>query len=170
MDLIRELRDRTDEVTRTRENSARPAFSYARYRTTGQGSVVFGRRVDFGLTYIEEPYMSYGSMVDENELAEKLDMDSGGGEDTPMPVCSGSVIEWDVDTRGFYVGAWVAVRVYFPKEITFVDDSEGVNPKAAYSSIPQGVPEVPVDLGVEVVHMFTFSAIALKDVPVRVDE
>lgn len=168
MDLLREQMAREDLKERTRENSARLAKVFSRFRTTGQGSVVFERRCDFGLTFIEEPFMSYGSMVDEDELADKLDMDSGANDQTPLPMCSGSVLEWDVDERGFYIGAWVGARVYFPKEITFVIDPV-TEAQVAYSSIPPNLPEVPVTLDVEVVHMFSFEAVALKDVPLAVE-
>lgn len=141
MDLFfNDLEDRRAEVERHQENSARIAEAFGRFRSTGQGSIEYPERIDFGLTFIEEPYMSYGSYIDLDDLDDKLENEAGTTV-PPLPVCSGFVTEWDRDDRGFYVGAWVAARVWFPYEAN-----------------------VRPDLEVEIFHHFSFKAVAMKDV------
>lgn len=139
-----DLEARRGEVERHQENSARLAEAFARMRSTGQGSIEFAERVDFGLTFIEEPYMSYGCFIDLDDLDDKLENEAGTTT-PPMPICSGFVTDWDRDDRGFYVGAWVGVRVWFPYEAN-----------------------VWPELEVEMFHHFSFKAIALKDVPIDI--
>lgn len=134
---------RRAEVERHRENSARPAESYAKFETFGQGFIEFEERVDFGLTFIEEPYVSYGAKMDLDELGELLGLDAA--VTPPVPMTTGMVTDWDLDDRGFYVGAWVGVRTYFPP-----------------------VDAVASDLDVHIYHHFIFTAIAIKDIPLDV--
>jgi hypothetical protein len=134
---------RTADRAAIKENTARLASAYSNYESTGQGSIEFARRTDFGLTFIERPFVSYGAVIDLDELGDLLDI--AGGEDTPMPIVTGMVTEFDIDERGFYVGAWVGARVYFPT-------TDGV----------------PVDAKVVCEHHFTFQAVAIKDVPLDV--
>ena len=143
------LERRRSEVERHRENSGRRANVYQRFKTVGQGSFEFKKRVDFKLIFIEKPFMAYGSYVDRDELANLLEIDD---DDTypSFPLTSGHVTEWDMDENDNYVGAWVGVRVYFP---TVVAEGE----------IP-----VPVDALPEVIHDFTFAARAIKDIPLDV--
>lgn len=141
--MFDDLESRTADREAIKENTARLASAYSHYRSTGQGSIEFARRTDFGLTFIEKPFVSYCAVVDLDDLAELLDID--GGEDTPMPLVSGMVTEFDIDERGFYIGAWTGARVYFP--------------------ITDGV---ALDAAVKVEHHFTFQAVAIKDVPLDV--
>lgn len=131
------LERRRAEISRHRENSARRAEVSAKFETVGAGAKEFEDRIDFGLTYTEEPHVAYGSALDLDHLAELLDL--APGTDPPLPLCSGMVTDWDRDDRDFYVGAWVAVRVFFPEAVT--------------------VDELVMS------HYFTFSAIAIKDIP-----
>lgn len=138
-----ELERRIAAKEATRENSARLAAAYGAYESTGQGSIVFERRTNFGLTFIEKPFVSYGSIIDLDALGELLDIPDT--DDVPIPLVTGVVIEWDLNDLGHYVGAWVGARVHFPSDLL-----------------------VPVDPEVKVVveHHFTFQAIAIKDVPI----
>jgi len=136
------LEGRRAEIERHAENAARNAEAFARFKSTGQGSIEFPERVDFELTFIEEPYMSYGGYIDLDDLDDKL-ANEAGTTMPPLPICCGFVTDWDRDDRGFYVGAWVAVRVWFPPEAN-----------------------VRVDLEVEMSHHFSFKAVAMKDVPI----
>lgn len=140
---LAEVEYRRAEVVRNRENHARLAQSYAVYKSTGQGSLRFRHPFTFGLTFVEEPRMGYGSVIDLDDLGDKLDHEPG--EVPTMPHCTGYVVDWDTDNRGFYVGASLAVRVTFPLEDL-----------------------VPVTLQVAVTHHFTFSGVAMKDVPVDI--
>ena len=136
-----ELRRRAD--ARHHENRARLAHAYARFATEGVGSAQFEDVVDFGLTFIEKPFVAVGAEVDLDALAEALGLDEED-EAIPMPHVSSYVVEWDRDERGFYVGAWCAGVVTFPT----------------------GSATVPADFVLEVTHNFTFSGVALKDIPI----
>lgn len=139
-----DLEKRRAEVERHQENSGRMAEAFGRFKSTGQGSIEFDERVDFGLTFIERPSMGYGCEIDLDEYDNMLGKEATVGMETPpMPICTGYVTDWDTDDRGFYVGAFVGVRVWIPYE-----------------------GNVPVDFNVEVFHHYTFKAVAMKDVPI----
>jgi hypothetical protein len=143
--LFDDLERRVAEKEAIQENSARLAVASGRFTSTGQGSVEFEKRVDFGLTFIERPFVSYGTVIDLDELGDLLDVP--GGDSVPMPLVAGFVTSWDQDDRGFYVGAWCGARVYFaPTDLVAYD----INPV--------------------IEHHFTFQAIALKDVPIDVSD
>lgn len=130
------------ELDRHRENRARLAQAYADFTTNGQGSIEFGKRIDFGLTFIERPYVSYGAELDIEALEDLVGKDSEDNLVPPLPLTMGYVTEWDRDDRDFYIGCWVAARINFPV-----------------------TPYVDVKVAVPVVHHFTFAAIAYKDIP-----
>lgn len=90
----RELRDRTNE------NASRLAFAFATYNSHGWGEKRFTQCAEFGLTFVEKPFVSYGCEIDGDKLI-----------DTRFPRSSGVVFEWRRDTKDFYTGAWVAVTV-----------------------------------------------------------
>lgn len=139
--MFEDLERRRGEVERTRENSSRLAEAFAKFETTGQGTIEFEDRIDFGLTFIEEPYMAYGTQIDLDALSELLDVDPG--TTPPLPLCSGMVTKWDQDDRDYYLGAWVAVIVYFPPGDTIA---------------------VPTTIQPTMQHFFSFTATAMKDV------
>lgn len=141
-----DLERRESERRRVQENSGRMAEAFARFKSNGQGSIEFPERVDFGLTFIEEPYMSYGFKIDLDDLDDLLENEAGT-KTPPLPICAGGVTSWDQNDRGFYVGAWVAVNVWFPYE-----------------------GNVWPDLDVEIFHHYAFKAVAIKDVPVDLRE
>lgn len=139
-DLTRRLEQRRLELARNDENRARQAAAFAKLSTTGQGTVQFEDAIDFGCTFIEEPFIQYGSYVDLDDLRNTLNLDDN--DDVAIPVVSGSVVEWDM-SDDFYTGAWVAVTVTFPSQ---------------YAIDPT--------LDVAVDHHFKFEAIAMKSVNV----
>ena len=138
------LESQRAEQVRHRENSARLAMAFAKFESQGQGTVEFEERVDFGLTFIQEPYITYGCQIDLDEFAELIGV---AESDTPvLPQSTGYVTEWDIDDRGFYTGAWMAATVFDPTGV-----------------LPTGV-EMLVN------HHFTFTAVAIKDVPLDVTD
>jgi hypothetical protein len=156
------LDDRRVELERHRENSSRTAEAEGHFRSTGLGSIEFETRIDFGVTFVTKPVVSYGSEIDVDELEDVLqplaDDDSiladhlfpNGPNGAPMfPLVSGFVTDWDQDHKDFYTGAWCGVRVYYPPVIQY---GEGF-----------GVLEVIAP--VVVTHHFRFSAVGMKDVP-----
>lgn len=129
-----ELQRRHDAVARNRENRGRMASASAAFTTTGVGVVEFADRVDFGMTFIEVPRPHYGSFCDASALRDLAGLTDA--DPLPLPICSGSVVEWDQDENDHYVGAWVAVNVTMT---------------------------TPVEVVVS--HSFDFQGIALKVVP-----
>lgn len=138
-----ELERRRAEVERHKENAARLAQEFHKFQSLGQGFIEYEDVAEFDITMIEEPYVTYGAGLDLDALAEQQNLDPG--VEPVIPLTMGVVTEWDRDERGFYVGAWVGVRVHFP-------------PGDA----------ITADLAVEVMHYFTFTGIGIKDVPVDV--
>jgi len=147
MALTDDLEYRRQEADRHRENSARLAQAVAVFVSTGQGTTQYAKRINFGLTFIEKPVITYGSQVDMDDLEDLIGTDTeSDADDTPLPVCTGFVTQWDRDERGFYTGCWIAARVYYP-------DTDYVSGDV-----------MPV-----IEHHFMFSAVAIKDIPTEMD-
>lgn len=91
----------------TRENSARQAFAWGTFESTGWGEYAYEDVLDFGLVFLSQPIVSYSFSVD----GEGLDY---------LPLCAGGVYKWQRDERGFYLGAHVYVHVTLP-DITLID-------------------------------------------------
>lgn len=145
MGLLDDVDRRRQRSEQNNENAARLAQSYSVFTTTGQGTHQYEERVDFGTTFIEKPVVSYGTVLDVDDIADILEYED---EDTvPLPLTAGYVVNWDQDDRDFYVGCWVAVRVYYPYE-------DGVD----FAAMPA------------LEHHFTFAAIAIKDIPVNTED
>lgn len=144
--MFEEQERRRSESLRHLENKGRLASVYARYKTTGSGTMTFSKRVDFGLIFIEEPFMSYGCSVDLDEIDNASDSgpeDDNDDETYNLPQCTGFVTEWDQDERGYYRGAYVAVSI-----------------------LPIGAGTELVEFVGDLRHYFTFAANAIKDFPV----
>lgn len=139
MAILDDFDNRRETDNRNRENASRLAMANAVFTTTGIGSVQYEDRVPFGLSFIEEPIVSYGSGTDVDDLADLLNLDDT--DDVPMPITSGLVVNWDQDENDWYIGAWVAVRVWFPDSID-------------------------ASIAIQVEHHFTFQGIATKSIPV----
>lgn len=139
MTLMEDLDARRERAAQDKENSARLAHSYATFTTTGQGSIQHPKRVAFDTTFTEKPFVQHGCVVDVDALGDALGQDS---EDVTLPLVTGYVTEWDQDDRDFYVGCWIGARVAF---------------------LPDDLVDVEAQPSIE--HHFTFSAIAIKDIP-----
>lgn len=99
-----ELERRRGQLTRTAENSARLAFAYATYTSSGLGQFAYPTEVRFEVAFTERPFMAYGYYY-------ALD-----GDDAVVtwPRSVGFVWDWNQDTKGLYIGASVAVIVDSP--------------------------------------------------------
>lgn len=137
MDLFQQLEQRERDRRRNLSNAGTNTGAFAKFSSVGQGPFEFEEMVEFAVTYIEEPFMSYGSGIDVDDLRDLLDYDDD--EVPPFPVCTGFVTNWTQDQNDYYVGAHVGVRVTFPTDIP-----------------------VSTDVDVEVTHYFRFEGIALK--------
>lgn len=97
--LVSALEAHRGKIEQTRENEARTAQSSAIYTTDGSGDFVPDEPHYFGCTFVEKPIVSYAFEVHD------------GANLKDVPRCSGGVREWIQDSRGFYIGAWVAYAV-----------------------------------------------------------
>lgn len=167
MQILDQYDYRRETAERHKQNGARPANSYARFTTLGQGTIEFAQRIKFDLTFIEEPVMSYGCYVDAENLATLQ-----GVKDVMLPSCTGYVTDYDTDDRGFYIGCWIAMRVYFGYEdfgiplytldptTADVDKAQNQVRKAKAEKMNQA----------EIKHYFTFAGIGIKDIPLDVTD
>lgn len=126
------LNQRIADEARHRENKGRLAHAYARFKTVGNGTFEFDARVDFGMTFVERPFIACGWQIDET-----------ADDSETYPHATGFVTNWDTTEREHYVGCWVAVTVSPPY----------------LGEVVEEFPEY------RVWHDFTFSGIALKDIP-----
>lgn len=139
-----DLARREAERDRHRENAGRLAVVQQQYSTVGQGVVEMDERLDFGLTFIEKPWPSTGFFMDPDDVREVLALEPDAAIPV-MPQCTLYVTEWDQDEKQNYIGCWVAIAVLFPTGI-------------------------PVDAQLKISHYITLQAVALKNVPMEVEE
>lgn len=100
-------------LQRNATNAARLAFADFHFKVTnGNGFYQFPKAGDFGLTFAERPAVSTGVVIDIDALAELEEVEDE--DDIVVPSITGFVVEWDLNERGFYVGAWCGVNVYWP--------------------------------------------------------
>lgn len=136
---LEDVARRDAERRRHRENKGRMAGVYTYASSTGQGYVEYDELIDFGLTYIEQPFVSVGHVLDLDELRVLLGMDA----DDPfveLPQCTGFVSQWEQDVKGNYIGAYLAVQISWGSGI-------------------------PFDAQVEIQHSFSFHGVAIKSIP-----
>lgn len=141
---FRDLARREAERDRHRENAGRLAIVQQQYSTTGQGAVEIDERIDFGLTFIEKPFPASGHQLDPDDVREVLALDPDAVIPA-MPQCTLYVTDWDQDEKRNYIGCWIAITVWFP-------------------------PEIPVGAQLKITHYITLQAVALKNVPMEVEE
>jgi len=94
MEQVRSQRDRNYE------NRARYAEAMGFELTTGYGETKFPDVIPFKLAFVTEPAVAYGCALDDDTLV------SGR-----FPRCHGGVYTWQLDAKGFYIGAWVFVAI-----------------------------------------------------------
>lgn len=127
-------------ATRNAENRARGAAVFGSATSQGQGFIEWPDLIEFGLTFVQPPWVSCGHSLDADSIRHDLDLEDDA--DLPPLLISGYVTEWERDEHGFWTGAYVGATVHFDTMA------------------------VPADFQVEVIHMFRFEGVAMKDVPV----
>lgn len=156
----RDITQREIDVARDKANVGGPAQTYARVRTNRNGSRVVPKRIDFGLTFIEKPWVAYGVEIDLDAIEEAYEDNVEGENGVPvggefnfgdLPLCTGYVTEWDLDSHDHYIGAWVAVQVVFPD---FANETTNLLNFETYEQ----------DALIPLVHHFTWSGLAIKEV------
>lgn len=140
---ISPLSQRLADTARHAENRGRLAHAHARFRTAGQGTHEFGDCVEFGMTFVERPFISTGWQIDVDQARDAMGI--GDNDDIFLPQVTAYVTEWDMTSRDHYIGCWVAVSVTYP-----------TNGEELY---------YPVDAQVQIHHDLTFTGTALKDIP-----
>jgi hypothetical protein len=126
----------------TRENSARLAWAWDTFETTGTGSTASDRAINFGLAFTQKPMFSYGY-----ELLNRVDFeDDDDLVEVLYPASTGFVYLWKQNAAGLYVGAYVGMTVF---------DGPGGG--------------VLIDPDIQIEHHFTFCGIAMKDVGLQED-
>lgn len=108
--IMEAMEQRRGYVEQLRQNTSRLAQSYNFVETTGVGSIRLATVVRFYCTFIEKPVVSYGFTV-ESELV-----------DDDFPQSCGGVYSWLLDSRGFYLGAYVFVKVDATEDPTIQHD------------------------------------------------
>jgi len=162
-----QLNQRLADEARHRENRARLAHAYVRVSTTGTGVFEFDDRIDFGLTFVERPFIACGWQLRESDADQLRDPERPYPVPGTYPLCTGYVTDWDTTERDHYVGAWITVVVHIPESLnvptlTSLDPDEADRIEGLeYSG---GSPIVEADW--KIWHDFTFSGIALKDIPI----
>lgn len=129
------IRDNQARDRQVSENSARLAQAFGFFTTQGWGEFTFDKCYSFGLTFLEEPAIAYGYAIDGDALV-----------DLRFPRSWGFVYRWRTDSRGYYTGAWVGIVV----------DTRSA---ADIAGVPTDEPNYSLD------HTFTFTGVALKDLP-----
>ena len=85
------------------------------------------------------------SFIKQPFVAYSFSLDGDTLVNTRYPICSGGVVKWRTNLRGMFIGAWVMVTVQ--DRNPYINPTTLVHPNYAIS------------------HDFTFSGIAMKDIP-----
>ena len=137
----------------TAENSARYASSFVTFTTTGWGEFQSPDPQLFTTTFIKPPSISHSFYIDGDDLV-----------DGRFPRVSAGVHRWVQNERGFYTGAYL---VFVVETMGIQEQRTYVLPTAVDGNV--GVVNVPVpavaDPDYKLVHTFTFTGIAMKDLP-----
>lgn len=97
--MLQQFIERDKFVEQARENRARQAFSWGRYESVGWGEWSYPDVLEFGVTFVREPIVTYGYSVEDSESLDRLPMSTGG------------VFRWRQNDKGYYTGAHVFVVV-----------------------------------------------------------
>lgn len=98
--VVSAMEQRRGYVEQLRQNTSRLAQSYNFVETVGVGSLVLPEMVTFNCTFVEQPVVGYGCVLESKFVA----------GDT-LPGSTGGVFQWQTDVRGFYVGCYVYVVI-----------------------------------------------------------
>lgn len=149
-ELLGPLENRRDLLERTRENTARLARAYGSHRTTGWGETVVSVPILFGCTFIEQPAVTSGVVVESSATA---------GGDEPLvegrfPRVTAGVWKWVQNINDHFTGAYV----FFVVETMSYQATGGL------------YPETNDDPGYVLTHSLLFEGISYKDFnPAKVD-
>lgn len=139
-----------------RENSSRFASVQCTYESTGLGQFRVGKPIIFPVVFRTEPFFTNGSGVIKNP-APQLYYD---------PIGQAGVYQWDVDARGYFVGAWMWVKITAESKDASSQYALAQNKDQAQAAGRDARLRSVAATRMQVQHYLQFSAIAIKDVPV----
>jgi len=142
------------KVEQIRENTARLASAYATYSTEGDGEFLLDEPHLFGCTFTERPIVAYGFSMGDSDNEDQLVIGK-------LPTANGGVRRWVTDVRGFYIGAYVFFTVDTATVARTTAPTGAEDPPSLFSP-PDPNAATPL---YRVDHDFTFTGIALKDLP-----
>jgi len=146
---------RRGQLVHAAENQARYASSFITFHTTGWGEFQSPDVQYFDTTFISIPSISHSFYVDGDDLVVGR-----------FPRVTAGVHRWVQDERGHYIGAYV----FFVVETTGLQmQSIYVLPTAADGDVALVAAKVPVppDPDYDLIHSFTFTGIAMKQLSSR---
>lgn len=98
-DVAARMEQRRSFLVQNAENASRNAQVFANFSSTGVGEHLFPNVVAFGLGFYSKPSVSYGMAC------------SGPPTAGQFPKSYGGVYEWNINAKGFYIGAFCFVVV-----------------------------------------------------------
>lgn len=132
------LEDHRRHLLQTQENSTRLAQAFAHFTTTGWGEWTMQNVARFDCTFIEKPTVAHGIAIEGQDLVA-----------TRFPRAWGGVYKWQINNKGFYVGAWCFFVV--ETQSLLIDTFE-------------------LEPNYTLTHFFHFTGLATKDVPAHLME
>ena len=99
LDPMRAMRRTKNREAADAQNAARLAWSYGKATSTGWGEFRIPTMIEFDVSFVEEPFVSYSNYVSSDQLV-----------DTRFPRCWAGVYRWNI-VQGRWTGAWVYLVV-----------------------------------------------------------
>lgn len=143
--VVKALQRQRSQAEQTAENTARTAWSWGSFDTTGSGEIVLATPQAFTCTFIYEPDIAHGFSIDPSTPPK-------AGR---FPRVSAGVSGWVKNSQGFFTGAYV----FFAIDTSGPDVDPGPSTTGGVNSLNDPPPSYLLH------HTFTFSGVALKDLP-----
>lgn len=142
--------DNAAQAAAEAENRTRPASVECTYTSTGFGQHRIKTPVIFPVIFSSEPHFTTGSGT----------IKSAGGGWFHDPIGTAGVWQWEVDARGYFLGAhlWVRVDIY-PTTKSLSGTSSIAQQRQAQQERLKGL------AAIKTVHYLTFTGRAIKDIP-----
>lgn len=134
------LLERERWIAQTENNSASQAWAFGNVDSVGWGEFLLPDPIMFGVTFVHEPFVTYGhAVLDDDRLV-----------DGRFPRATGGVASWITTGKDHYTGAHVYVTVATADPLLA---AQAYDVAADFGEDP----------GYEIRHSFGFTALAIKD-------
>lgn len=139
--------DQAGRASTEAENATRAASVECTYTSTGFGQHRLKTPVIFPVIFSSEPHFTSGCGT----------VKSAGGGYYHDPIGTAGIWQWEVDSRGYFLGAhlWVRVDIYPTRK------GEDISTLAAHKAKLKGL------AAMKTLHYLTFTGRAIKDIPSR---